>query len=74
MADWRSRSKKAGSSGSIEPDIRPRGLDRSGLLLRDHQIDLAVVEGLRLDIAFKKTKDPCDRRLLMELAERLARD
>jgi hypothetical protein len=43
-------------------------------LLRDHQIDLVVVEGLRLDIAFKKTKDPCDRRLLMELAERLARD
>lgn len=43
-------------------------------LLRDHQIDLAVVEGLRLVIAFKKIQDPSDRRLLMELAERLAKD
>ena len=42
-------------------------------LLRDHQIDLTVVEGLRLVIAFKNIQDPCDRRLLMELAERLAR-
>jgi hypothetical protein len=42
-------------------------------LLRDDQIDLAVVEGLRLVIAFKKIKDPSDRRVLIELAERLAK-
>jgi hypothetical protein len=48
--------------------------DKLMQLLRDHQIDLAVVEGLRLVIAFKKIQDPSDRRLLMELAERLAKD
>ena len=42
-------------------------------LLRENQIDLNVVEGLRLVIAFRKIKDPCDRRVLIELAERLAR-
>jgi hypothetical protein len=42
-------------------------------LLRDNQIDLNVVEGLRLVVAFRKIKDPCDRRTLIELAERLAR-
>ena len=42
-------------------------------LLRDNQIDLNVVEGLRLVVAFRKIKDPCDRRLLIELAERLAK-
>jgi hypothetical protein len=54
-------------------DSDPSG-DKLTQLLRDHQIDLAVVEGLRLVIAFKKIQDPRDRRLLMELAERLARD
>jgi hypothetical protein len=42
-------------------------------LLRDSQIDLNVVEGLRLVVAFRKIKDPCDRRILIELAERLAK-
>ena len=42
-------------------------------LLRDNQIDLAVVEGLRLVVAFKKIKDPSDRRTLIELAERFAK-
>jgi len=42
-------------------------------LLRDNQIDLKVVEGLRLVVAFRKIKDPSDRRILLELAERLAR-
>ncbi len=42
-------------------------------LLRDNQIDLNVVEGLRLVIAFRKINDPCDRRILIELAERLAK-
>ena len=41
------------------------------LLLRDNQIDLSVVEGLRLVIAFNKINDPADRRMLIELAERL---
>ena len=47
--------------------------DKLQQLLQDHQIDLAVVEGLRLVIAFKKIKDPSDRRVLIELAERLAK-
>jgi hypothetical protein len=42
-------------------------------LLRDNQIDLSVVEGLRLVIAFNKIRDSSDRRVLMELAERLAK-
>lgn len=42
-------------------------------LLRDDQIDLNVVEGLRLVVAFRKIKDPTDRRVLIELAERLAK-
>jgi hypothetical protein len=42
-------------------------------LLQDNQIDLAVVEGLRLVIAFRKIKDPSDRRVLIELAERFAK-
>ena len=42
-------------------------------LLRDNQIDLNVVEGLRLVVAFRKIRDPSDRRVLIELAERLAK-
>jgi len=42
-------------------------------ILRDNQIDLSVVEGLRLVIAFRKIKDSSDRRVLIELAERLAK-
>lgn len=42
-------------------------------LLQDNQIDLSVVEGLRLVIAFNKTKNPSDRRVLIKLAERLAK-
>jgi hypothetical protein len=42
-------------------------------LLQDNQIDLSVVEGLRLVIAFRKIKDPSDRRALIELAERFAK-
>ncbi len=46
--------------------------DRLLRLLQDNQIDLTVVEGLRLVIAFKKIKDPSDRRTVIELAERFA--
>ena len=42
-------------------------------ILRDNQIDLSVVEDLRLVIAFGKIKDSSDRRVLIELAERLAK-
>ena len=42
-------------------------------LLLDNQIDLTVAEGLRLVIAFGKIKDPSDRRVLIELAERLGK-
>ena len=42
-------------------------------LLRDNQIDLSVAQGLRLVIAFNKIRDAADRRVLMELAERLAK-
>jgi hypothetical protein len=42
-------------------------------LLRENQIDLSVVEGLRLVIAFNKITDPFDRRMLIELAERLGK-
>jgi len=47
--------------------------DRLLQLLEDNQIDLNVVEGLRLVIAFRKIKDSSDRRVLIELAERLAK-
>ena len=41
-------------------------------LLGESHIDLNVVEGLRLIIAFNKIKGSSDRRLLIELAERLS--
>ena len=47
--------------------------DRLLQLLRDNEIDLNVVEGLRLVVAFRKIKDPAGRRILIELAERLAK-
>jgi len=53
-------------------DSDPSG-DKLLRLLRDNQIDLTVVEGFRLVIAFNKIKDPSDRRVLIELAERFAR-
>jgi hypothetical protein len=42
-------------------------------LLENNQIDLAVVEGLRLVTAFEKLKNPSDRQVLIELAERLGK-
>ncbi|HEU0150394.1 MAG TPA: hypothetical protein VFR21_26400 [Bradyrhizobium sp.] len=42
-------------------------------LLRENQIDLHVLEGLRLIIAFNKIEDVADRRILIELAERLSK-
>jgi len=40
-------------------------------LLRDYQIDLNAIEGWRLVMAFNRIKNPSDRRMLIELAERL---
>ena len=42
-------------------------------LLSENQINLNVAEGLRLIIAFNRIRDLGDRRILIELAERLAR-
>jgi hypothetical protein len=53
-------------------DSEPSG-ERLLRLLWENQIDLSVVEGLRLVVAFNKISDASDRRALIELAERLAR-
>jgi hypothetical protein len=62
----------SGAFGVSTDDSDPPD-DRLLRLLRDNQIDLSVAEGLRLVIAFNRIKDSSDRRVLMELAERLAR-
>ncbi len=41
-------------------------------LLCDEPADRDVVEALRLVVAFNKIRDPSDRRMVIELAERLA--
>jgi hypothetical protein len=41
-------------------------------LLSENHVEPNVVEGLRLIIAFNKIKHSSDRRLLIELAERLS--
>jgi hypothetical protein len=56
--------------GTDHSDYPGDKLLRLGL---DDQIDLNVVEGLRLVVAFRKINDPSDRRLVIELAERLAK-
>jgi hypothetical protein len=57
----------------VSTDDSDHSDDKLLRLLQDNQIDLAVVEGLRLVIAFKKIKDPSDRRTLIEFAERFAK-
>ena len=54
-------------------DYSDPSIDTLLQLLRENEIDLSVVEGLRLVMAFKKIMDPSDRRVLIELAERLAK-
>jgi hypothetical protein len=56
----------------VSTDYPDQPGDKLLQLLRDNEIDLNVVEGLRLVMAFRKIKDPSDRRILIELAERLA--
>ncbi|MGY3452984.1 hypothetical protein [Bradyrhizobium sp. SRS-191] len=41
-------------------------------LLSENPVDLHVVEALRLVVAFNKISNPSDRRMVIELAERLA--
>jgi hypothetical protein len=57
----------------VSTDDSDQNGDKLLRLLEDYQIDLTVAEGLRLVIALRKIKDPSDRRVLIELAERLAR-
>jgi hypothetical protein len=57
----------------VSTDHSDHPSDKLLRLVRDDQIDLSVVEGLRLVVAFRKIKDPSDRRVLLELAERLAK-
>jgi hypothetical protein len=57
----------------VSTDDSDHGDDRLWRLLGDDRIDLTVVEGLRLVIAFNKIRDQADRRVVIELAERLAK-
>jgi hypothetical protein len=57
----------------VSTDDSDHGYDRLWRLLGDDRIDLTVVEGLRLVIAFNKIRDQADRRVVIELAERLAK-
>jgi len=47
--------------------------ERLRKLLQDNQIDPLAGDGLRLIIAFRKIKNPVDRRMIIELAERLGK-
>jgi len=57
----------------VSTDDSDHSGDKLLQLLQNNQIDLNVVEGLRLIIALRKIKAPSDRRLLIELAERLVK-
>jgi hypothetical protein len=61
--------------GSLRVSVDDREAPGEQLLrlLRENQIDLNAIEGLRLIIAFNRIKDSSDRRILIELAERLSR-
>jgi hypothetical protein len=60
-------------SFTVSTDDSDNPGDRLLQLLQDNQVDLNVVEGLRLVVAFRKIRDSSDRRVLIELAERLAK-
>jgi hypothetical protein len=63
----------ASGASTVSNDHSDHPGDKLLRLVRDDQIELNVVEGLRLVVAFRKIKDPSDRRVLIELAERLAK-
>ena len=71
-SSWSFSLLVSGAFGVITNDSDPPD-EKLLRLLRDNQIDLSVAEGLRLVIAFNKIRDANDRRVLMELAERLAK-
>jgi hypothetical protein len=60
-----------GGSFRVNTDESELPIEKLLQLLRDDQIDLAVIEGWRLVVAFNKIKDSSDRRMLIRLAERL---
>ena len=49
-------------SGEFEERLRK--------MLQDIQVDPLARDGLRLIVAFRKIKNPIDRRMVIELAER----
>jgi hypothetical protein len=57
----------------VSTDDREPPADKLLRLLSENQIDVNVLEGLRLIVAFNKIDDPADRRVLIELAERLSK-
>jgi hypothetical protein len=61
----------ASGAFTVSTDDSDNPGDKLLQILRDNHIDLSVVEDLRLVIAFGKIKDSSDRRVLIELAERL---
>jgi hypothetical protein len=63
----------ASGAFTVSTDDSDNPGDKLLQILRDNHIDLSVVEDLRLVIAFGKIKDSSDRRVLIELAERLAK-
>jgi hypothetical protein len=58
---------------TVNIDDPDQPADKLLQLLRDNEIDVNVFEGLRLVVAFRKITDPSDRRILIELAERLVK-
>ena len=61
------------SGAQVNIDDPDQPADKLLQLLRDNEIDVNVFEWLRLVVAFRKITDPSDRRVLIELAERLAK-
>jgi hypothetical protein len=57
----------------VGTDDREQPTEKLLQLLNENPVDFDVVEGLRLITAFNKVRDPADRRVLIELAERLSR-
>jgi hypothetical protein len=73
IADETLTANSLRSSSRVSTDDSDHSGDEILRLIRENQIDLTVVEGLRLVMAFNKIKDPSDRRLLIELAERFSK-
>jgi len=57
----------------VSTDKSDKHTDKLLRSVGDSQIDVSVVEGLRLARAFSRIDDSADRRIVLELAERLAK-